>query len=379
MAMKFNETFETLIMEANLKQRVLGIVKEYCRKGVEVISLYSFITAWAADKKLDFVEINDAIAQLAMDQVKNLSGIPATLEVDEVDMEITDEDYDGQPEDLGVEPTTELTDLPAVQTQPDVIDNTQIIIDAIKEYIDKKLEKTMTLTSYLNSFVNDYNAKKPAVILGYDEVQKALTNLVLDYCKSQLNEKKEDGLKVSPEEVENAFKDYTGARIPGGEGDDKKIEDFDMEQMTKGIMMEFEHTSDVNFALEIVIDHLSENSKYYDYLEEMETKMDADAAKENEVKESAKTIKEQNEIVFPEDLIAKSKIFDILKNCTSKIPTLCDHTIKVLAIEIYDILKNVEETNARMNRITVLLTAHNYVMNTESTVLYNYIIKALES
>jgi hypothetical protein len=381
MASKFNSTFNTLITEANLRNRVLGIVKEYCRKGVEGISLYNFVNAWTADKKLNFDDINDAVCSIAMDQVKNLSGIPVTQTSEPEENEFEEDgeiEIDGEPSEVGNDEINMAPELSVNGTsEVPAIDTKQIVVDAIQEYIEKKLEKTLSLKSYLNSFMNEYNSANIGTILGYDQLWKALYELVLDFCHSQLNEKKEEGLKVTQEEVEQAFKDYTGQRIPGGEGDDCKIEDFDMEQLMKGIMMEFEHTNDVNFALEIVVDHLTEHPKYYDYLEAMETEMDEEGAEENKEEKEAETIKEETEIVFPSDLVAKSKIFDVLKSSTSKIPTLCDHTIKVLAIEIYNILEKIDEPNARMNRISVLLTKHNYVMNTELTVLYGYILKAL--
>lgn len=51
--------------------------------------------------------------------------------------------------------------------------------------------------------------------------------------------------------------------IKGGLADKKNIEDFDNEQLKKGIEVEMEHTNDVNIAMEIAMDHLTENPKYY--------------------------------------------------------------------------------------------------------------------
>lgn len=51
--------------------------------------------------------------------------------------------------------------------------------------------------------------------------------------------------------------------IKGGLGDNKNINDFDKDQLIKGIKVEMEHTNDVNIALEIVKDHLTENPNYY--------------------------------------------------------------------------------------------------------------------
>lgn len=60
-------------------------------------------------------------------------------------------------------------------------------------------------------------------------------------------------------------------RIPGGLADKKKPEDFDYEQLQKGIKIELEHTSDPQIAQEIAMDHLTEDEKYYDKLETIES------------------------------------------------------------------------------------------------------------
>jgi hypothetical protein len=59
--------------------------------------------------------------------------------------------------------------------------------------------------------------------------------------------------------------------IPGGLADKKKPEDFDYEQLQNGIKVELEHTSDPEIAQEIAMDHLTEDDKYYDKLETIES------------------------------------------------------------------------------------------------------------
>ena len=59
-------------------------------------------------------------------------------------------------------------------------------------------------------------------------------------------------------------------RLPGGLGDTKKPADFDEEQLAKGVKVEMEHTDDPAIAREIAMDHLTEDSLYYDKLEEVE-------------------------------------------------------------------------------------------------------------
>jgi len=58
--------------------------------------------------------------------------------------------------------------------------------------------------------------------------------------------------------------------IPGGLAKGKPDSDFDKEQLEKGTKHEMEHTGDPEVAKEIAKDHLVEDSKYYDKMEEME-------------------------------------------------------------------------------------------------------------
>ena len=76
-------------------------------------------------------------------------------------------------------------------------------------------------------------------------------------------------------------------KIKGGLAEGKKSSDFPKDQIDKGIKVELEHTGDKDLAEEIAKDHLEENKQYYNYLAEMEKKMD------KEKKEAKK--KEKNE------------------------------------------------------------------------------------
>jgi hypothetical protein len=72
---------------------------------------------------------------------------------------------------------------------------------------------------------------------------------------------------------ESARKD----KVPGGRADKKDPKDFDPKQLAKGKKVEMEHTDNPDLALEIAMDHLTEDPKYYDYLEEMESKFEKHA------------------------------------------------------------------------------------------------------
>lgn len=49
----------------------------------------------------------------------------------------------------------------------------------------------------------------------------------------------------------------------GGKGDRAKEQDFDADELAKGIKTEMEHTDDEDMAKEIAMDHLTEDPKYY--------------------------------------------------------------------------------------------------------------------
>jgi hypothetical protein len=63
-------------------------------------------------------------------------------------------------------------------------------------------------------------------------------------------------------------------QLPGGLADDKSPEDFDPEQVLKGMRVELEHTDDRKVAVEIALDHLTEDPKYYDKLALIEPEHD---------------------------------------------------------------------------------------------------------
>lgn len=60
-------------------------------------------------------------------------------------------------------------------------------------------------------------------------------------------------------------------KIPGGLADKKDPKDFDSRELDQGKEVESEHTSEPEIAEEIAMDHLSEDPKYYDKLEIMES------------------------------------------------------------------------------------------------------------
>jgi hypothetical protein len=64
-----------------------------------------------------------------------------------------------------------------------------------------------------------------------------------------------------------AFKIAFEDKIPGGKADKRDPSQFDPISLRKGLLIELEHTDDLGLALEIAMDHLTEDERYYDALE----------------------------------------------------------------------------------------------------------------
>jgi hypothetical protein len=80
-------------------------------------------------------------------------------------------------------------------------------------------------------------------------------------------EETNDGMSLEPKGDEVAQlaqdKEETGEILQGGKGDGKSPLEFDPDQIIKGMEVEKEHTDDPMAAIEIVLDHLSEDPEYY--------------------------------------------------------------------------------------------------------------------
>lgn len=71
--------------------------------------------------------------------------------------------------------------------------------------------------------------------------------------------------EIPADDIEQVMQDKeeAGDMIPGGLADDKTPQEFCPYQLAKGLKVEMEHTDDPLIALEITMDHLVENPKYY--------------------------------------------------------------------------------------------------------------------
>jgi hypothetical protein len=63
-----------------------------------------------------------------------------------------------------------------------------------------------------------------------------------------------------------SFNDAWPERLPGGHAAGFRPEDFDPVQLRRGTLVELEHTNDRRLAMEIAMDHLVEDPRYYQKL-----------------------------------------------------------------------------------------------------------------
>jgi hypothetical protein len=95
---------------------------------------------------------------------------------------------------------------------------------------------------------------------------------------------KDDGMSLEPQgdEVQQLAQDKeeTGEMLQGGVGDGKSPLEFNPEQILKGMEVEIEHSDNPMVAIEIVLDHLTEDPEYYSEKETPEASAQAGASKD---------------------------------------------------------------------------------------------------
>jgi hypothetical protein len=102
--------------------------------------------------------------------------------------------------------------------------------------------------------------------------------------KPEAEPETDDGMSLEPEgdEIEQIAqnKEEVGELIPGGKGEGKSPLEFDPEQIKLGMKVEMEHTEDPMIALEISLDHLTEDPEYYTVKDTPEASAQAGASKD---------------------------------------------------------------------------------------------------
>ena len=103
----------------------------------------------------------------------------------------------------------------------------------------------------------------------------------LNKAFSSVNPPDAEGMMDKAKTLSSLKKDITEDEIEGGLADQLTIEtiskkhgvsiDDIIDQLVKGLDVEMEHTKELNIAMEIAMDHVSEDPKYYDKLSKIET------------------------------------------------------------------------------------------------------------
>ena len=117
----------------------------------------------------------------------------------------------------------------------------------------KKRKKTVNINEYDNPEINNSDELERQELDNFQDIES--------------EEEPNDGMSFDQEsdEIDDLAKEkeMDGEELIGGLGDNKSPLEFDPDQVVKGMSVEMEHSSDPMVALEIVLDHLSEDNSYY--------------------------------------------------------------------------------------------------------------------
>lgn len=152
------------------------------------------------------------------------------------------------------------------------------IIEKAKMYYDDYLKRNNIDTHEMDYGDYKKSVKKIAMVIYERNAAEFNENDEKDDAKLDINEPEQD---IDIEQIAKD-KEESGEKLIGGLGDDKSPDDFDKKQVMLGIGVEMEHTNDPKVALEIVLDHLSENPAYYTTKDNPEDSAQANAAADTE-------------------------------------------------------------------------------------------------
>ena len=105
----------------------------------------------------------------------------------------------------------------------------------------------------------------------YASLEEEIREIVEECLEDEDDDEVDDSEDYEEEDSEE--------EIEGGLADEEDPEKYDLEQLLKGIEVEFEHTDEPEVALEIAMDHLEEQDDYYDELAKMEDKVKKESHK----------------------------------------------------------------------------------------------------
>lgn len=183
------------------------------------------------------------------------------------------------------------------------------VFDSPKEKDENYLDKTTDPEGQQPNKA-DGGVEYPAV------VDLRIKDKSLDKVAEEDNEV-ESNLNITPEEdlesnIETAPE--SEEEIVGGLADGAEPQQFDPQQILKGIEVEMEHTNNPRIALELVMDHLIENPEYYGS-EGENPEIEAQISAEQDAEE----LSDDSEKELEDELLGyQSKNVDILNNFVEK-------------------------------------------------------------
>lgn len=154
-----------------------------------------------------------------------------------------------------------------------------------KKNLKEAVESVEQLKSRISSLEQAYQNRKAEV--EDDEYWKDVPRGAklailskLDSLQRELDRAKKKLTRLEASEV------VVEDELPGGLGDDAQVNDFSPEQVSAGLKVEMEHTNDPKIALEIVLDHLTEDAEYYTKLATIENNPEPVAKTDAEVEQA---------------------------------------------------------------------------------------------
>jgi len=167
------------------------------------------------------------------------------------------------------------------------------IRDTIVEFLNMS-DMPVTQQGVQDFFENDlneslYEDKEPGAEVPETDPDKTGPDVTSEPSIGSMEKLPDDGMSNEPETDQIAQlaqdKEEQGEILQGGKGDGKSPLEFDSDQVIKGLEVEKEHTDDPLAAIEIVLDHLTEDPEYYTQKDTPEASAQAgasaDAGEEN--------------------------------------------------------------------------------------------------
>jgi hypothetical protein len=181
------------------------------------------------------------------------------------------------------------------------------IRDSIVEYCNMA-EVPVTQQGVQDFFENNleeslYEDKEPGAEIPETDPDKTGPDVVSEPSVGSMEKLPDDGTSLEPQGDEIAQlaqdKEEQGEILQGGKGDGKSPLEFDPEQILMGLEVEKEHSDDSLIAIEVVMDHLTEDPEYYTQKDTPEASAQAGASADASGEEKS-DVEKENPDLYPD-------------------------------------------------------------------------------